>query len=53
MAYYRTENIEQLTYVAVYIEVRYALLVLCVKGSEVKNLKRNLKILNVKCVVCV
>jgi hypothetical protein len=45
-------NVERLTYVSVYIEVMYALLVLFVKDFEVKNLKRNQKILNMKCVEC-
>ena len=36
-----TENIEQLRYVAVYIEVMYALLDLCVVGCKMKKRKRN------------
>jgi hypothetical protein len=42
----------RLTCVGVYIEVMHALLDLYIIGSEVKNLKRIWKILNMKVVKC-
>jgi hypothetical protein len=45
-----TDNVGRLTCVGVYIEVMHALLDLYIIGSEVKNLKRVRKILNMKVV---